>query len=91
MRSLSERSPKRRTWVSDSGYWQRRVVDPTGSFYVYAGQYQPDAAQALRDIETPAYVAAVGKSRTYESDDGNTNVSVRPESINQVDEPERNR
>ena len=26
---------------SDSEYWQGRVVDPTGSFYVYAGQYQP--------------------------------------------------
>jgi len=76
---------------SDSEYWQGRVVDPTGSFYVYAGQYHPDAARALRDIETPAYVAVVGKPRTYETDDGNTNVSVRPESINQVDEPERNR
>ena len=76
---------------SDSEYWQGRVVDPTGTFYVYAGQYQPEAANTLRQIETPTYVTVVGKPRSYETDDGNTNVAVRPESINQVDEPTRDR
>src|SRR5699024_10593186 len=50
---------------SDSEYWQGRVVDPTGTFYVYAGQYQPEAASALREIEPPEYVAVAGKPRTY--------------------------
>jgi RPA family protein len=76
---------------SDSEYWQGRVVDPTGTFYVYAGQYQPEAASTLRQIEPPTYVAVVGKPRGYETDDGNMNVAVRPESVNQVDEPTRDR
>ena len=46
---------------ADSEYWQARVVDPTGTFYVYAGQYQPEAMAALRSIEAPAYVMVVGK------------------------------
>jgi RPA family protein len=76
---------------SDSEYWQGRVVDPTGTFYVYAGQYQPEAANTLREIDTPAYVAVAGKPRSYETDEGETNVAVRPESINHVEEPVRDR
>ena len=75
----------------DSEYWRGRVVDPTGTFFVYAGQYQPDAASMLRDLEPPAYVSVVGKPRTYETDDGTVNVSVRPESITVVDEDTRDR
>mgnify|MGYP000709901398 CR=1 FL=1 len=75
----------------DSEYWRGRVVDPTGTFFVYAGQYQPDAASMLRDLEPPAYVAVVGKPRTYETDDGTVNVSVRPESISVVEEATRDR
>ncbi len=69
----------------DNEYWQGRIVDPTGTFFVYAGQYQPEAATALREIEPPAYVAVAGKPRTYETDDGSINVSIRPESITEVD------
>ena len=76
---------------SDSEYWQGRVVDPTGTFYVYAGQYQPEAASTLRDIDPPEYVAIAGKPRTFETDDGQTNVAVRPESITVVDAATRDR
>ncbi|WP_267641101.1 RPA family protein [Haloarchaeobius amylolyticus] len=75
----------------DSEYWRGRVVDPTGTFFVYAGQYQPDAASFLRETEPPAYVSVVGKPRTFETDDGSINVSLRPESITPVDEATRNR
>ncbi|MHB9287389.1 RPA family protein [Halobacteriales archaeon Cl-PHB] len=76
----------------DAEYWQGRVVDPNGdTFFTYAGQYQPDAAAMLRELEPPAYVAVVGKPRTYETDDGEVNVSVRPESITKVDEATRDR
>jgi RPA family protein len=76
----------------DSEYWQGRVVDPNGdTFFMYAGQYQPDAASMLRELETPAYVSVVGKPRTYETDDGEVNVSIRPESITPVDEATRDR
>jgi len=75
----------------DDEYWQGRVVDPTGTFFVYAGQYQPDAARMLQETEPPAYVAVVGKPRTYETDDGTVNVSLRPESLTIVDEATRDR
>ncbi|MFW5965112.1 MAG: DNA-binding protein, partial [Natronomonas sp.] len=55
------------------------------------GQYQPEAASALRETETPAYVAVVGKPRTYETEEGDVNVSLRPESITIVDAATRNR
>ncbi|WP_049985076.1 RPA family protein [Halobellus rufus] len=75
----------------DNEYWRGRIVDPTGTFFVYAGQYQPEAASMLRELEPPAYVAVVGKPRTYETDDGSVNVSVRPESIQVVDAATRDR
>ena len=75
----------------DSEYWRGRIVDPTGTFFSYAGQYQPEAASALRETETPAYVSVVGKPRTYETDEGDINVSLRPESITVVDAATRDR
>ncbi|AFZ72522.1 RPA family protein [Natronobacterium gregoryi] len=75
----------------DSEYWRGRVIDPTGTFFIYAGQYQPEAASTLRETEPPAYVSVVGKPRTYETEDGTINVSVRPESISVVDEATRDR
>ena len=75
---------------SDTEYWRGRVVDPTGSILIYAGQYQPEAAQILACMETPAYVAVVGKPNLYQTDDGNIIISLRAESIQRVDENTRN-
>jgi len=66
-------------------YWRGRIVDPTGSILVYAGQYQPDAAQVLAATETPSFVAVVGKPSVYETDDGTRLISVRAEFIQKVD------
>ena len=49
----------------DTEYWRGRVVDPTGSILIYAGQYQPEAAQILAGLETPCFVAVVGKPNLY--------------------------
>ena len=76
---------------SEDEYWQGRIVDPTGTFFVYAGQYQPEAAGMLRETESPAFVAVVGKPRTYETDEGTMNVSLRPEHLTIVDEVTRHR
>ncbi len=76
---------------SDTEYWRGRVVDPTGSILIYAGQYQPEAAQILACMETPSYVAVVGKPNLYQTDDGNIIISLRAESIQRVDENTRNR
>jgi hypothetical protein len=77
----------------DSEYWRGRVVDPNGdTYFVYAGQYQPDAASTLRELETPAYVSIVGKPRTYQAEgEEDVYVSIRPESITEVDSATRDR
>ena len=80
---------------TDGEYWRGRVVDPTGTFFIYAGQYQADAAATLQNLEPPAYIAIVGKPRTYEpegddeaegdgGDGDEVYVSITPESISVV-------
>jgi RPA family protein len=77
---------------SDSEYWRARVVDPTGTFLVYAGQYQPEAVDVIREVEPPEYVAVVGKPDTYEPEDSDDVItSVRPESMTVVDADTRDR
>lgn len=74
----------------DTEYWRGRVVDPTGSILIYAGQYQPEAAQILANMEAPAFVAVVGKPNLYQTEDGNIIISIRAESIQRVDGATRN-
>lgn len=78
--------------IGDDGeYWQARVVDPSGVFYIYAGQYQPEVMGYLRNAEPPVFVSVTGKPRTYERDDGSVNVTMRPERMLTVDaETKRN-
>lgn len=73
---------------TDSEYWRGRVSDPTGSILIYAGEYQPEAAQLLAEIETPAFISVIGKPSTYEADNGLI-ISIRPESITVVDNETR--
>jgi len=73
------------------GYFSCRINDSTGNFLVYAGQYQPEAADALRNIDAPAYVAVVGKPKTFESDEGDVISNVRPETVVEVSEGVRNK
>lgn len=72
--------------TEDEPLWRARISDPTGVFYLSAGQYQLEAAHAISKIQPPAFVAVVGKSRTYSPEEGTLYVSVRPESIKVVDE-----
>jgi len=69
----------------DSEYWRARVTDPTGAFVLYAGQYNPEAAQSLSDLEAPEFVAVIGKPRVYKTQEGEVLVSVRPEAVLPVD------
>ncbi|SFT01183.1 hypothetical protein [Halostagnicola kamekurae] len=69
-----------------------RVVDPTGAFVVYAGQYQPDELAALEQLDPPEFVAITGKARTFQPEDSErVYTSVRPESIATVDAETRDR
>ena len=70
-------------------FYRGRVVDPSGTFFVMAGSYQPEAMQQLAKIETPAFVAVVGKPNLYQTPDGAFLVSVRVESIMVVDKETR--
>ncbi|MDH7593982.1 MAG: nucleic acid-binding protein [Methanomicrobiales archaeon] len=71
-------------------YYQARVADPTGTFYIMAGSYQPDAMQQMAMIEPPSFVAVIGKPTLFEGQSGATRVSVRAESISVVDAETRN-
>ncbi|MFC5135903.1 MULTISPECIES: hypothetical protein [Haloferacaceae] len=69
-----------------------RVVDPSGAFVTYAGQYQPDEQAFLERAEPPTFVALTGKARTFEPEDSDrVFTSVRPESLNEVDADVRDR
>jgi RPA family protein len=69
-----------------------RIVDPTGAFVVYAGQYQPEALSFLERADTPAFVAVTGKARTFRPDDSEqVFTSIRPESLSDVDAATRDR
>ena len=74
----------------DEPMWKVRIQDITGSFYVNVGRFQPEASAAMADLEAPCFVAAVGRVRTYTTDDGRVFVSVRPEHIIMIDERTRN-
>jgi RPA family protein len=78
--------------VGESGeVWRARISDPSGVFSVYAGNYQPEAAAAISQLEgkTPTFVAVTGKARTYEPEPGSVFVSIRPETVTVVDEATR--
>lgn len=71
-------------------YYRARISDPTGTFTVYAGQYQSESARFLSEAETPAFVTVVGKVTAFKADDGNMILSIRPEYIQNADMNDRN-
>ncbi len=70
-------------------FWRGRISGPTGTFFISAGQYQPEAAASIRELEIPRFVAVVGKVNTYEPDEDTFLTSIRVENIVEVDENER--
>ncbi len=70
-------------------FYRGRVSDPTGTFFVMAGSYQPEAMQQLAKIEPPQFVAVIGKPNLYQKPDGSFMNSVRIESITVVDKETR--
>jgi len=82
---------KTNTGSDDSPQYRVEVRDPTGTFYLYAGQYQPQALNAIGKLEPPSLVGIVGKVRTFVRDDGTFYASVKPEVVFPVDIPQRDR
>jgi len=69
----------------DSSMWRVRVADPSGSIQIYAGIYQPEAAAVIAQLDIPCFVAVVGKLHIYEPEDGGHIVSIRPDSVTNID------
>ena len=70
-------------------FYRGRVVDPSGTFFVMAGSYQPEAMQQIARIEPPAFVAVIGKPNLFESQTGSLLLSVRAESVTVADRETR--
>src|SRR2546428_8501884 len=66
--------------------WRARVSDPTGTFHIYAGQYQPEAAATLSKLKPPVFGAIVGKSRIYSPEAGTVVTFIPAARIQTVDE-----
>ncbi|MCL2141610.1 MAG: DNA-binding protein [Methanimicrococcus sp.] len=66
-------------------YYRARISDPTGTFVVYAGQYQPEAVQFLAAAETPSFVTVIGKVSSFKTDDKKVLLSIRPEYMQKTD------
>jgi RPA family protein len=69
--------------------WRARVADPTGMFYISAGQYQPEASHVLGSLKPPEFIAVVGKVRTYKPEAGVMYISLRPEVVKVIDAQKR--
>jgi len=65
--------------------WKARIADPSGTTYVSAGQFQPEAALALSKIQVPSFAAIIGKVRVYSPEDGVMYISISPEVVKPVD------
>jgi len=71
--------------------WWAKINDPTGFFFVFAGQHQREAAAVLSTLKPPAFVAVVGKIRTYTPPGGDRMyTSIRAESVKVVSEADYN-
>jgi RPA family protein len=77
--------------IEGGEYLRAHISDPTGVFTIYSGQYQQEATTKLQNIEVPAFVAVIGKVRTYIPEEGMLYVSLRPELVREVNAEARDR
>ena len=75
----------------DTVFYQIKIKDPSGIFFVSAGSYQPEAMHQIAAIEAPTspetrtYSAVIGKPNVFKAPDGRVLVSVRADSVAAVD------
>ena len=68
-------------------FYRGRVSDPTGSFRINVGQYQPEVLSILHEMKVPVFVAIVGKLTAYHPENSDDIIThLRPESIIVIDE-----
>jgi len=71
--------------TSESPMIRARIADPSGSYYISAGQFQPEAMSSLKELKPPEFVAVIGKAKVYAPDDTVRLLSVRPEVVRKCD------
>jgi uncharacterized protein len=71
--------------TGESPMLRARVADPSGSYYLSAGQFQPEAMAAMKELKPPEFVAVVGKAKVYAPDDTVRLLSIRPEVVRKCD------
>jgi len=69
--------------------WRAKLIDPTGTTYISAGQFQPEATVAMSKLTVPGFAAIIGKVRVYSPEDGVMYISVRPETVKQMEKSAR--
>lgn len=83
------------TEVTDVGnggsYYRGRIVGPTGTVFVYAGDNHTGPMSFLMDAQPPEYVTVKGKIATFEDGRGNLRVKINPETMAAVPAHERHR
>jgi len=72
--------------TDEAPMWRARLSDPTGTYHIYSGQYQPEASAMLAKMKPPTFAAVTGKSRLFSPEPGTTYASIRPEAVKVVDE-----
>jgi RPA family protein len=77
---------------TDGSFYRMRVSDPTGVFFVTAGQYQPEAASFMQEMsgKLPAFVTVIGKASLCTPKEGTVLTSIRAEKVVLADESIRN-
>lgn len=74
----------------DAPFYRVRIADPTGAVFAYAGQYQPEAQNAISRLNVPCFVAVVGKVSHYTPESGgDTVVSLKVETIGTITAQQR--
>ena len=71
--------------TKESPMMRARVADPSGSYYLSAGQFQPETMTVMRELKPPEFVAVVGKARVYAPDENIRLLSIRPETVRRCD------
>lgn len=80
---------KENVGTPDEPMWRGRIQDVNGNFFFSIGRYQPEATAAIANLETPCFVAAVGRIRAYDNGE-RVYVNIRPDHIVEIDEEKRN-
>ncbi len=72
----------------ESPFYRGRLEDPTGTFVVTAGGFQPRAMAALRSLAEPRPVLVVGKAHLFRGRDATVYPSIRAEAVRTISESE---